>query len=73
MQVSKLNGQNHKQVAIDFVMLWLSLVLVNVVRNYAGTGSSHPLNLYWGHSVGTYSLYLDENAFLPPFNTVLNH
>ena len=61
MQVSKLNGQNHKQVAIDFVMLWLSLVLLNVVRNYAG--SSHPLNLYWGHSVGTYSLYLDENAF----------
>ena len=37
MQVSKLNGQNHKQVAMDFVMLWLSLVLVNVVRNYAGT------------------------------------
>ena len=63
MQVSKLNGQNHKQVAIDFVMLWLSLVLVNVVRNYAATGSSHPLNLYWGHSVGTYSFYLDENAF----------
>ena len=46
MQVSKLNGQNHKEVAVDFVMLWLSLVLVNVVRNYTGTGSSHPLNLY---------------------------
>ena len=46
MQVSKLNGQNHKRVAIDFSMLWLSLVLGNVVRNYSGTGSSHPLNLY---------------------------
>ena len=63
MQLSKLNGQNHKQVAIDFVMLWLNLVLVDVVRNCAGTGSSHPLNLYWDHSVGTYSLYFDENAF----------